>query len=188
MQSALGTQLDMSTTYHPETDGQSERTIQILKDMLQACVIDFGKGWERHLLLVEFSYNNSYHASTKAAPFEALYGQKCRSPLEIKGLGNGQVIIQRDFDQLKTELQEARTQIAGFQIEQIRHHDEIVLARVRILILCYLVNVDRMALKWTSTSAAPAMTQAAIRKLVADSVSAALKAQAANMANADNTN
>ncbi|GJX32138.1 putative reverse transcriptase domain-containing protein [Tanacetum coccineum] len=71
----------MSTAYHPETDGQSERTIQTLEDMLRACVIDFGKGWERHLPLVEFSYNNSYHASIKAAPFEALYGQKCRSPV-----------------------------------------------------------------------------------------------------------
>ncbi|GJV82323.1 putative reverse transcriptase domain-containing protein [Tanacetum coccineum] len=70
LQSALGTQLDMSTAYHPETDGQSERTIQTLKDMLRACVIDFGKGWERHLPLVEFSYNNSYHASIKATPFE----------------------------------------------------------------------------------------------------------------------
>ncbi|GJZ26106.1 putative reverse transcriptase domain-containing protein [Tanacetum coccineum] len=79
LQSALGTQLDMSTTYHPETDGQSERTIQTLEDMLRACVIDFRKGWERHLPLVEFSYNNSYHASIKAAPFEALYGRKCKS-------------------------------------------------------------------------------------------------------------
>ncbi|GJV47612.1 putative reverse transcriptase domain-containing protein [Tanacetum coccineum] len=81
MQSALGTQLDMSMAYHPETDGQSERTIQTLKDMLRACIIDFGKGWERHLPLVEFSYNNSYHASIKAAPFEALYGRKYRSPV-----------------------------------------------------------------------------------------------------------
>ncbi|GKF96723.1 reverse transcriptase domain-containing protein, partial [Tanacetum coccineum] len=80
LQNALGTQLDLSTAYHPETDGQSERTIQTLEDMLRACVIDFGKGWEKHLPLVEFSYNNSYHASIKAAPFEALYGQKCRSP------------------------------------------------------------------------------------------------------------
>ncbi|GJU05868.1 putative reverse transcriptase domain-containing protein [Tanacetum coccineum] len=62
LQSVLGTQLDISTTYHPETNGQSERTIQTLEDMLRACVIDFGKGWERHLPLVEFSYNNSYHA------------------------------------------------------------------------------------------------------------------------------
>ncbi|GJR24253.1 putative reverse transcriptase domain-containing protein [Tanacetum coccineum] len=81
LQSALGTQLDMSMTYHPETDGQSERTIQTLKDMLRACVIDFEKGRERHLPLVEFSYNNSYHASIKAAPFKALYGRKCRSPI-----------------------------------------------------------------------------------------------------------
>ncbi|GKE52045.1 putative reverse transcriptase domain-containing protein [Tanacetum coccineum] len=77
MQNALGTQLDMSMAYHPETDGQSKRTIQTLEDMLRACVIDFGKGWERkHLPLVEFSYNNSYRASIKAAPFEALYDQK----------------------------------------------------------------------------------------------------------------
>ncbi|GKB45556.1 putative reverse transcriptase domain-containing protein, partial [Tanacetum coccineum] len=75
LQSALGTQLDMSMAYHPETDGQSERTIQTLEDMLRACVIDFGKGWEKHLPLVEFSYNNSYHTSIKATPFEALYGR-----------------------------------------------------------------------------------------------------------------
>ncbi|GJZ74631.1 putative reverse transcriptase domain-containing protein [Tanacetum coccineum] len=74
----------MSTAYHPETDGQSERTIQTLEDMLRACLIDFGKGWVKHLPLVEFSYNNSYHASIKAAPYEALYGRKCRSPQRIQ--------------------------------------------------------------------------------------------------------
>ncbi|GJV80753.1 putative reverse transcriptase domain-containing protein [Tanacetum coccineum] len=76
LQNALGTSLDMSTAYHPQTDGQSERTIQTLEDMLRACAIDFGKGWVNHLPLVEFSYNNSYHASIKAAPFEALYVQE----------------------------------------------------------------------------------------------------------------
>nr|GEX31153.1 putative reverse transcriptase domain, ribonuclease H-like domain, aspartic peptidase domain protein [Tanacetum cinerariifolium] len=81
LQNALGTRLDMCTTYHPETDGQSERTIQTLEDMLRACAIDFGKGWVNHLPLVEFSYNNSYHATIKAAPFEVLYGRKCRSPV-----------------------------------------------------------------------------------------------------------
>ncbi|GKD57487.1 putative reverse transcriptase domain-containing protein [Tanacetum coccineum] len=81
LQNALGTSLDMSTVYHPQTDGQSERTIQTLEDMLRACAIDFGKGWVNHLPLVEFSYNNSYHASIKAAPFEALYDRKCRSPI-----------------------------------------------------------------------------------------------------------
>ncbi|GKD65316.1 putative reverse transcriptase domain-containing protein [Tanacetum coccineum] len=71
----------MSTAYHPQTDGQSERTIQTLKDMLRACVMDFGKGWDIHLPLIEFSYNNNYHTSIKAAPFEALYGRNCRSPI-----------------------------------------------------------------------------------------------------------
>ncbi|GKD08301.1 putative reverse transcriptase domain-containing protein [Tanacetum coccineum] len=80
-QKALGTDISMSTAYHPETDGQSERTIQTLEDMLRACVIDFSKGWVKHLPLAEFSYNNSYHASIKAAPYEALYGRKCRSPV-----------------------------------------------------------------------------------------------------------
>ncbi|GJR90285.1 putative reverse transcriptase domain-containing protein [Tanacetum coccineum] len=76
-----GTQLNLSTAYHPQIDGQSERIIQTLEDRLRACVIDFGNGWDRHLPLVEFSYNNSYHTSIKAAPFEALYGKKCRSPV-----------------------------------------------------------------------------------------------------------
>nr|GEV42625.1 putative reverse transcriptase domain-containing protein [Tanacetum cinerariifolium] len=80
-QNALGTRLDMSTAYHPQTDGQSERTIQTLEDMLRACVIDFGNGWDRHLPLIEFSYNNSYHTGIKTAPFEELYGRKCRSPV-----------------------------------------------------------------------------------------------------------
>ncbi|GKA76447.1 putative reverse transcriptase domain-containing protein [Tanacetum coccineum] len=71
----------MSTACHPQTDGQSERTIQTLEDMLCACVIDFGNGWVNHFPLVEFSNNNSYHASIKATPFEALYGRKCRSPV-----------------------------------------------------------------------------------------------------------
>ncbi|GKF44421.1 putative reverse transcriptase domain-containing protein, partial [Tanacetum coccineum] len=74
MQEALGTCLDMSTAYHPQTDGQSEHTIQTLEDMLIACVLDFRGSWDIHLPLVEFSYNNSYHSSMRCAPFEALYG------------------------------------------------------------------------------------------------------------------
>ncbi|GJV16346.1 putative reverse transcriptase domain-containing protein [Tanacetum coccineum] len=88
---ALGTQLDMSTAYHPQTDGQSERTIQTLEDMLRACVMDFGKGWDRHLPLVEFSYNNNYHTSIKVAPFEALYGRKFRSPICWAKVGDAQL-------------------------------------------------------------------------------------------------
>ncbi|GKE86500.1 putative reverse transcriptase domain-containing protein [Tanacetum coccineum] len=88
---ALGTRLDMSTAYHPKTDGQSDRTIQKLEDMLHACVLDFGKGWDRHLPLVEFSYNNSYHTSIKDASFKVLYGRKCRSPICWAEVGDSQL-------------------------------------------------------------------------------------------------
>ncbi|GJV58654.1 putative reverse transcriptase domain-containing protein [Tanacetum coccineum] len=76
MQEALGTRLDMSMAYHPQTDGQSERTNQTLEDMLRACVLDFGGSWDVHLPLVEFFYNNSYHSSVRCALFEALYVQE----------------------------------------------------------------------------------------------------------------
>nr|GEW14566.1 putative reverse transcriptase domain-containing protein [Tanacetum cinerariifolium]GEW15207.1 putative reverse transcriptase domain-containing protein [Tanacetum cinerariifolium]GEW21267.1 putative reverse transcriptase domain-containing protein [Tanacetum cinerariifolium] len=90
-QKSLGTDLSMSTAYHPETDGQSERTIQTLEDMLHACVIDFGKGWVKHLTLAEFWYNKNYYASIKAAPYEALYGQKCQSPICWAKVGEAQL-------------------------------------------------------------------------------------------------
>ncbi|GJR75303.1 putative reverse transcriptase domain-containing protein [Tanacetum coccineum] len=112
---ALGTRLDMSTAYHPQTDGQSKRTIQTLEDMLRACVLDFGKGWDKHLPLVEFSYNNSYHTSIKAAPFEALYGRKCRSPICWAEVGDRQLtgpeIIHETTEkivQIKSRIQAAR--------------------------------------------------------------------------------
>nr|GEX35452.1 hypothetical protein [Tanacetum cinerariifolium] len=82
MQKALGAHLDMSTAYHPQTDGQSKRTIQMLEDMLRLCVIDFGGSWNIHLPLAEFSYNNSYRSSIHCAPFEALYRKKCRDMLK----------------------------------------------------------------------------------------------------------
>ena len=80
-QKAMGTRLTMSTTFHPQTDGQSERTIQVLEDMLRACVLDHKGSWEEHFPLVEFAYNNSYQASIQMAPYEALYGRPCRSPI-----------------------------------------------------------------------------------------------------------
>ncbi|GJS94046.1 putative reverse transcriptase domain-containing protein [Tanacetum coccineum] len=96
-------------------NGQSERTIQTLEDMLRACAIDFGKGWVNHLPLVEFSYNNSYHASIKAAPFEALYGRKCRSPVCWTEVGEAQILgpelIQETTEkiiQIKQRMQAAR--------------------------------------------------------------------------------
>nr|GEU85330.1 putative reverse transcriptase domain-containing protein [Tanacetum cinerariifolium] len=90
-QKALGTDISMSTAYHPKPDGQSERTIQTLEDMLRACVINFGKGWVKQFPLCEFSYNNSYHTSIKAAPYEALYGQKCQSPVCWAEVGEAQL-------------------------------------------------------------------------------------------------
>ena len=80
-QKVMGTQLTMSIAFHPQTDGQSERTIQVLEDMLRACVLDLKGSWEEHLPLVEFTYNNSYQASIQMAPYEALYGRSCQSPI-----------------------------------------------------------------------------------------------------------
>ena len=74
-----GTELRFSTTFHPQTDDQSERVIQVVEDMLRACMLDFKGNWSNHLLLVEFTYNNIYHASIGMTPYEALYGRPCRS-------------------------------------------------------------------------------------------------------------
>jgi hypothetical protein len=80
-QKEMGTKLHFSTAFHPQTDGQSERTIQTLEDMLRACAIDFGGSWDSNLPLAEFSYNNSYHSSIGVPPYQMLYGRKCRTPV-----------------------------------------------------------------------------------------------------------
>ncbi|KAJ9549517.1 hypothetical protein OSB04_022060 [Centaurea solstitialis] len=111
--SELGTRLHFSTAYHPQTDGQSERTIQTLEDMLRACVLDFGGSWDTYLPLAEFSYNNSYHSSIGMPPFEMLYGRRCRTPIcwgEVgqRVLGSTEVVqrttedIQRIRERLRT--------------------------------------------------------------------------------------
>ncbi|GJU17249.1 putative reverse transcriptase domain-containing protein [Tanacetum coccineum] len=92
LQKALRTQLDMSMAYHPQMDGQSECIMQTLEGMLRACVIDFGGSWDVHLPLAEFSYNNSYHSSIQCAPFKALYGRKCRSPVMWVEIGGSRLI------------------------------------------------------------------------------------------------
>ncbi|GJX73366.1 putative reverse transcriptase domain-containing protein [Tanacetum coccineum] len=101
--------------YHPQTDGQSERTIQTLEDMLRACILDIGGSWDVHLPLVEFSYNNSYHSSVRCAPFEALYGRKCCSPIMWAEVGKGQLIgpelvqeTTEKISQIKDRLKAAR--------------------------------------------------------------------------------
>ena len=80
LQEALGTQLCLSTAYHPQTDGQTERVNSVLEDLLRLCILDFRETWEEHLPLVEFAYNNNYQASIGMAPFQALYGRPCISP------------------------------------------------------------------------------------------------------------
>ena len=77
----LGTKLNLNTTFHPQTDGQSERTIQTLEDLLRSCVLEIGGNWEDHFPLVEFTCNSSYQTTIGMAPFEALYGRKCRTSI-----------------------------------------------------------------------------------------------------------
>jgi len=77
----MGTQLCLNTAIHPQTDGQSERTIQTLEDMLRACALEYAGNWDQNLPLVEFAYNNSYHSSIYRAPYKALYGRRCRTPI-----------------------------------------------------------------------------------------------------------
>jgi hypothetical protein len=91
LQSALGTKLIRSSAYHPQTDGQTERVNQILEDMLRACIIHYGTSWDKCLTLAKFSYNNSYQSSLQMAPFEALYGRRCRTPLSWSETGERQI-------------------------------------------------------------------------------------------------
>ncbi|KAD4584207.1 hypothetical protein E3N88_21808 [Mikania micrantha] len=121
---SLGTRLDMSTAYHPQTDGQSERTIQTLEDMLRACVIDFGDSWENHLPLVEFSYNNSYHTSIQAAPFEALYGRKCRSPVCWAEIGDNQITGPELVHETTEKIVQIRNRMAAARDRQKSYADK----------------------------------------------------------------
>ncbi|KAD0553101.1 hypothetical protein E3N88_44080 [Mikania micrantha] len=121
---ALRTRLDMGTAYHPQTDGQSERTIQTLEDMLRACVIDFGNSWETHLPLVEFSYNNSYHTSLGAAPFEAPYGRKCRSPICWAEVGESQLTGLELVHETTEKIVQIRNRMAAARDRQKSYADK----------------------------------------------------------------
>ncbi|CAN1154462.1 Transposon Ty3-I Gag-Pol polyprotein [Linum perenne] len=105
LQQALGTKVHFSTAYHPQTDGQSERTIQTLEDLLRACVLTMEGSWDEHLPLMEFAYNNQYHSSIKAAPYEVLYGRKCRTPLYWDAEGvrqlEGPEMIQKSVEKVE---------------------------------------------------------------------------------------
>ena len=105
LQEALGTRLNFSTAFHSQTDGQSERVIQVLENMLRGCVIDYEGSWNRHIPLVEFVYNNSFQSSIGMAPYEALYRRKCRTPLCWTELSEKKVIdpdlIQKTEEKVK---------------------------------------------------------------------------------------
>ena len=88
MHETLGTRLEFSTAFHPQTDGETERVNQILEDMLRACALYYGSSWDDNFPYAEFSYNNNYQASLKMAPFEALYGRRCRTPLSWEEVGD----------------------------------------------------------------------------------------------------
>jgi hypothetical protein len=114
---SLGTKLNFSTAYHPQTDGQTERINQILEDMLRACALQYGASWDKSLPYAEFSYNNSYQQSLKMAPFEALYGRKCRTPLFWNQTGETQVF---GTDVLRHAEQQVRTIRDNLRVAQSR--------------------------------------------------------------------
>ncbi|GJR60221.1 putative reverse transcriptase domain-containing protein [Tanacetum coccineum] len=147
---------DMSTAYHPQMDGQSQRTIQTFEDMLRACVIDFGSSWDRHLPLVEFSYNNSYLASIKAAPYEALYERKCKSPVCWSEVGDSQLtspeLIRETTEkivQIKNRLLTARSRQKSYADRRTKllefEVDDMVLLKIlaRVGLVAYTLELPK---------------------------------------------
>ncbi|KAJ9558344.1 hypothetical protein OSB04_012958 [Centaurea solstitialis] len=125
IRASVGTRLHFSTAYHPQTDGQSERTIQTLEDMLRACVLDFGGSWDTYLPLAEFSYNNSYHSSIGMPPFEMLYGRRCRTPIcwgEVgqRVLGSTEVVQRstKDIQRIRERLRTAQSRQKSYADRQ----------------------------------------------------------------------
>jgi len=124
LQEALGSNLRLSSAYHPQKDGQSERTIQLLEDLLRVCVLEQGGTWDSHLPLIEFTYNNSYHSSIGMAPFEALYGRRCRTPLCWFESGES-VVLGPDIVQQTTEkVKMIQEKMKASQSRQKSYHDK----------------------------------------------------------------
>jgi hypothetical protein len=121
---ALGTKLAFSTAYHPQTDGQTERVNQILEDMLRACVLAYGAKWEDCLPFAEFSYNNSYQASLQMAPFEALYGRKCRTPLNWSETGDSQIFGPDILQEAEEKVRRIRDYLKAAQSRQKSYADK----------------------------------------------------------------
>jgi hypothetical protein len=120
---SMGTKLNFSSAYHPQTDGQTERTNQVLEDMLRACALKHGGSWDKSLPYAEFSYNNSYQASLKMAPFEALYGRKCRTPLYWSQTGESQVFGPEILQEAERQVQIIRDNLRTAQSRQKSYAD-----------------------------------------------------------------
>ena len=123
----LGVRLNLSNTFHPQTDGQSERTIQTLEDMLRSCVLQFKGHWNEYLPLAEFTYNNSYHSSIEMSPYEALYGKQCRTPLCWNETGErkllGPEIVQTTVDKeniIRSRLKAAQDRQKSYADKQMK--------------------------------------------------------------------
>lgn len=136
LQTALGTKLEFSTAYHPQTDGQSERTIQTLEDMLRTCLLEMQeigrKDWESRLPLVEFAYNNGYHSSIGMAPFEALYERKCRTPVCWSEVGERVLLGPELLDQTTDMIRIVQRKMKAAQDRQKSYAD----TRRRSSLLC----------------------------------------------------
>jgi hypothetical protein len=120
----LGTKLIRSSRYHPQTDGQTERINQILEDMLRASILHFDKSWDKCLSLAEFSYNNSYQASLKMAPFDALYGRRCRTPLNWSETGERTLFGPDIVKDAEEKVQVIRENLKIAQMRQTSYQDK----------------------------------------------------------------
>ena len=119
----MGTGLNLSTAFHSQTDGQSERTIQTLEDMLRACALDYAGNWDHNLPLAEFAYNNSYHSSIEMAPYEALYRRRCRTPICWDEVGERRLSKVELIDQTIEIVQKIRERLRAAQDRQKSYAD-----------------------------------------------------------------
>jgi hypothetical protein len=119
----MDTKLNFSSAYHPQTDGQTERTNRVLEDMLRACTLTYGKSWDKSFPYAEFSYNSSYQASLKMAPFKALYGRKCKTPLYWNQTGESQVFGPEILQEAEKQVQIVRENLKTTQSRQKSYDD-----------------------------------------------------------------
>jgi hypothetical protein len=124
LQESLGTKLMRSSAYHRQTDGQTERVNQLLEDMLRACAIDCGKNWDKYLSLAEFAYNNSYQSSLMMAPFEALYGRRCRTPLNWSEPGEREIFGPDLVTEAERKVKLIKKNLEAAQARQKNYHDK----------------------------------------------------------------